>query len=175
MSIDHNRHSGLPNDFLGINLNSQILRKHVGDFEKDFVEEAQVKSDELDEELQDFLGAKICALKMYYPNGGYIDWHTNWDSPGYNVIFTYSPTGKGYWRHIDSKGSTSVTPDWSRLVHIEDKAGWHCKAGYFGKKTEVDRLVWHSAFTHEPRLTLSYIVAEKSIWENLVEELSEPS
>lgn len=171
MSMNHSQHDGLPGDFVGINLNSDILKRHVGQFDGEFIQQARRKSDELDEELQDILGAKICALKMYYPAGGYIQWHTNWDSPGYNVVFTYSEKGQGYWRHVDSKGATSVVPRLGNLVHIEDVPGWHCKAGYFGKKEETDRIVWHSAFTREPRLTLSYIVYDKAIWENLVDEL----
>lgn len=171
--MDHARHDGLPGDFVGINLNSEILKKHIGQFDGDFIKEARRRSDELDEELQHILGAKVCALKMYYPPGGYIQWHTNWDSPGYNVIFTHSKDGNGYWRHVDSKGALTVVPAMQNLVHINDVPGWHCKAGYFGKKEEADQVVWHSAYTREHRLTLSYIVYDKSIWENLVEEIRE--
>lgn len=171
--MDHENHDGLPPDFVGINLNSQILKLHLGQFDGDFIREAQKKSESLDDDLQDLLGAKLCALKMFYPTGGYIDWHTNWDSPGYNVIFTYSQNGNGHWRHIDPTGATSVKPRWDKMVHVDDTPGWHCKAGYFGKKDETDRILWHSAYTREPRLTLSYIVYDKALWENLVDELAE--
>jgi hypothetical protein len=170
-AMNHGQHDGLPGDFVGINLNTAILQKHIGQFESSFIKEAREMSDQLDIEMQTILGAKVCALKMFYPAGGYIQWHTNWDAPGYNVIFTHSENGLGYWRHVNPEGSTSVRPNLANLVHIDDPKGWHCKIGYFGKKTEPERVVWHSAFTAEPRLTLSYIIYEKVIWENLVEEL----
>jgi len=170
-SMNHEQHDGLPGDFVGINLNWAILQKHVGQFDSAFIKEAREMSDQLDSELQNILGAKVCALKMFYPAGGYIQWHTNWDAPGYNVIFTHSEKGLGYWRHVDSTGATSVSPQMKNLVHVDDPKGWHCKVGYFGKKTEPDRVVWHAAFTAERRLTLSYIIYEKVIWDNLVEEL----
>ena len=171
LTIDHAKHSGLPSDFMGINLNSKILKLHVGQFNSDFILRAQQKSDELDEELQDLLGAKLCALKMFYPAGGYIDWHTNWDNPGYNIIFTYSASGDGYWRHIDPSAAASLIPDYAKVKEIKDQAGWNCKAGYFGNRAETNRLMWHCAYTREPRLTLSYIIQDKAIWENLVAEL----
>jgi len=107
------------------------------------------------------------------PANGYIGWHTNWDLPGCNIIFTYSPTGNGYWRHIDPAGSRTVVPNGEKLVHIPDVKGWHCKVGQFGRKDETDKLVWHSAFAREPRLTVSYVIFERKIWENMVDELLE--
>lgn len=169
----HEQHGGVPEDFIGINLNGEILKIHLGQLERGFIEEAREKSEALDAKLQHLLGAKVCALKMFYPPGGYIPWHTNWDSAGYNIIFTYSVGGKGYWRHIDPAGAKSVVPDLSRLVQIDDRPGWNCKAGYFGRKDELDRVTWHCAYTHEPRLTLSYLIYDRNLWENLVDELCE--
>jgi hypothetical protein len=171
--IDHHRHDGAPDEFVGINMNSDILKLHVGQLQRWFIEEARAKSDELDRQLQHQLGAKVCALKMFYPAGGYIPWHTNWDAAGYNIIFTYSAGGSGYWRHVDPAGASSVVPRSDRLVHIGDKPGWNAKAGYFGRKDELDKITWHCAYAREPRLTLSYLIYEKDLWENLVEELNE--
>ena len=121
--------------------------------------------------IANLIGARVCALKMYYPAGGYIDWHTNWDVPGYNIIFTFSKNGKGHWRHIDPSNALDVVPRPEKLVHIEDVPGWHCKMGYFGSKDQTDKIVWHSAFTFEPRVTISYVIHERAVWENLLEEL----
>jgi hypothetical protein len=172
MAMDHNSHGGLAKDEQGFNLNYSFLRNYPQIVDGDFLEEIRTVSNELDEELQSSLGAKACALKMFYPAGGFIGWHTNWDFGGYNIVFTYSPTGGGYWRHIDPSGATSVVPNPEKLVHIDDVPGWHCKVGYYGRKDELDRLVWHSAYTREPRITLGYVIGEKAIWENMVEELS---
>ena len=172
-SIDHDNHDGYPADQYGINLNYNFLQGERRTVDPQFLNEIRRANNVLDEKLQLALGARFCALKMFYPPEGYINWHTNWNVPGYNIIFTYSPTGNGYWRHVDPTGSTTHKPDLSKIVHLDDVPGWHCKVGYFGKKEETDRLVWHSAYTREPRLTVSYVVFEKVIWENMVEELAE--
>jgi hypothetical protein len=171
MAIDHGKHRGLATDEQGFNLNYGFLRNHPGVVDPDFLEEIRTASNRLDDQLQNILGAKVCALKMYYPKGGFIGWHTNWDFGGYNIVFTYTKNGGGFWRHIDPAGSISVIPNPDKLVHLDDIPGWHCKVGYYGKKHETDRLIWHSAFAKEPRITLGYVIGEKAIWENMVEEL----
>jgi hypothetical protein len=174
LKMDHDRHLGPPVEQLGINLNYRgNIERRSDSIEPAFFAEIRAKNDELDDELQHALGARQCALKMYYPANGYIGWHTNWDLPGCNIIFTYSPTGNGYWRHIDPAGSRTVVPNGEKLVHIPDVKGWHCKVGQFGRKDETDKLVWHSAFAREPRLTVSYVIFERKIWENMVDELLE--
>ena len=171
MKIDHENHRGTPSDTHGYNLDYKVVKQNRKYVDASFFDEIREINRVLDDKLQVLLGARTCALKMFYPAGGYIDWHTNWDVPGYNIIFTYSPTGKGYWRHIDSAGATSVKPNPEKLVHIDDVPGWHCKMGYFGRKGETDRVVWHAAHTFEPRITISYLIYERSLWESLREEL----
>lgn len=171
MQIPHDQHDGFPPDQFGINLNYGFLRNQRRRVDADFFEEIRQVSNSLDESLQASLGARFCALKMYYPPEGFIAWHTNWNVPGYNIIFTYSEKGQGHWRHIDSSNSSSHVPDPENLVHVDDVPGWHCKVGYFGNKNEFDKIVWHSAHTSEPRITVSYVIFEKLIWENMVEEL----
>jgi hypothetical protein len=171
MRIDHSAHGGLAADEQGFNLNYGFLKNHPQVVDPDFLDDIRTASLELDDELQNLLGAKACALKMYYPAGGFIGWHTNWDYGGYNIVFTYTATGGGYWRHIDPAGSQTVVPEPTRLTHIDDVPGWHCKVGYYGKKTETDRLVWHCAYAREPRITIGYVVGERAIWENMVEEI----
>lgn len=171
-SIDHNQHIGFPTDQYGINLNYNFLREQRLRVDPQFFEEIRTVNNDLDDQLQMLLGARFCALKMFYPKDGYIAWHTNWNVPGYNIIFTYSKTGDGHWRHIDPTGANSTTPNPAKLVHIDDVPGWHCKFGYFGKKEETDRIVWHSAYTNEPRITISYVIFEKNVWDNMVDELS---
>ena len=173
MKINHDLHDGYPQEQLGLNLNYKFLRKHPDKVDAEFIEEIRDVNNQLDDQLQTALGARTCALKMFYPKGGYIAWHTNWNVPGYNIVFTYSATGNGHWRHIDPTGSDTFVPNPEKLVHIGDVPGWHCKVGYFGAKNETDRLVWHSAFTDEPRLTVSYVVYDKSIWDSMVGELEE--
>lgn len=175
LRMSHEKHLGPPVEQLGVNLNYNGAIEHQSHkIEAAFFDEIRAKNNELDDDLQNALGARNCALKMFYPAQGYIGWHTNWDLPGYNIIFTYSPSGKGFWRHIDPRGASSVVPRAEKLVHIDDVPGWHCKVGQFGEKSQTESLIWHSAFTHEPRLTVSYVIFERKIWENMVSELEDP-
>ena len=111
---------------------------------------------------------------MFYPENGYIAWHTNWNVPGFNCLFTWNPTGQGYWRHLDSStqepGSIIPDPD-KHLVHMQDVPGWHCKLGYYGKKEEHNKIMWHAAYGG-PRITLGWVVFDENIWEDIIEELT---
>lgn len=170
MAINHPQHVGYPIHMHGIDINYKVLSKDSARVDSALLDEIRRRDNELDDQLQTFLGAKFCALKAYYPKNGHIGWHNNWNAPGYNIIFTYSGTGDGYWRHVDPAPGGS-TPDLSRMVHVQDAPGWHCKVGYFGSKKEDDRVLWHCAYTNEPRLTVSYVIYDRGIWENMVEEI----
>ena len=98
------RHDGFPPDSYGYDLNEPTLRKTLQEEghrfspeEKKWIEKYIEKSIELDDTLGSYIGYKFCALKMYYPKDGYIAWHTNWNVPGFNCLFTWNPTGEGYW------------------------------------------------------------------------------
>lgn len=103
----------------------------------------------LNERLGTELGVKGHALAQIYPPGGFIGWHNNADASGYNLIFTYSLEGKGWFRYIDPHTNEQVT--------IQDQPGWNLKAGYFGSYDE-DHLVYHCAATQCWRMTISYIM-----------------
>jgi hypothetical protein len=170
--VDPSRHSGYPESWYGLDLNYQTVQNDAAMYEAAFFDGIREMNRWMDAELQTRLGARYCALKAYYPAGGYIPWHTNWNVPGYTIILTYSPTGNGFWRHIDPKGATGVVPNPQQLVHLDDARGWHGKAGYFGGKDEADRLVWHCAYTAEPRVTLSYVIPDRRLWEDLLAEMA---
>ncbi len=170
MAINHAQHVGYPIHMHGIDINYKVLAKDSARVDSALLEEIRRRDNELDDQLQTFLGAKFCALKAYYPKNGHIGWHNNWNAPGYNIIFTYSGTGDGYWRHV-APAPGGGTPDLSRMVHVKDAPGWHCKVGYFGAKKEDDRVLWHCAYTNEPRLTVSYVIYDRGIWENMVQEI----
>ena len=131
------------------------------------------KSHWLDKELGGMLGTRFCALKMWYPKDGYIAWHNNWNVPGYNILFTYTETGNGYWRHINPEGSKGKInkPFDKHLVHIPDVPGWHMKTGYYGKKEEEEKIMWHSAYGGEPRLTLGYVIFDEKLWKMMIEDI----
>jgi hypothetical protein len=94
------------------------------------------------------IGAHTSALLSFYPKGGFVGWHTNWDANAYQVLFTWSKTGDGYFRYLDKKTGEIVT--------VQDKPGWQCRHYYFGNKHEEDLHCWHSAYAGCERITLAY-------------------
>ena len=93
------------------------------------------------------LGAHTSALLSYYPPGGYVGWHTNYDANAYQILFTWSD-GKGYFRYYDQEKD--------EIVHLPDVKGWQCRHYYFGSDKEPENLCWHSAYSGGERITLAY-------------------
>jgi hypothetical protein len=94
------------------------------------------------------LGAHTSALLSYYPPGGFVGWHTNYDANAYQILFTWSETGDGYFRYYDKQKDEIVT--------IQDVPGWQCRHFYFGAGHEEDLHCWHSAYAGCQRITLAY-------------------
>ena len=172
-SMEHDTHDGFPPDSHGYDFNQmQTWMKDGLMTDLDLGNKIMDKSHWLDKELGGMLGTRFCALKMWYPKDGYIAWHNNWNVPGYNILFTYTETGNGYWRHINPEGSKGKInkPFDKHLVHIPDVPGWHMKTGYYGKKQEEEKIMWHSAYGGEPRLTLGYVIFEDKLWKMMIED-----
>ena len=120
----------------------------------------------LNEKLQRELGTQHNALGAVYPPGGFISWHNNANASSYNLIFTWSENGNGYWKHVD--------PYTGKEILVKDVPGWQCKAFYFGAYEDDSRdLVYHMAATDCWRMTVSYIFDRyhKEYWEDVIEEL----
>lgn len=119
----------------------------------------------LDEKIRLELGVKISALSQLYPPGGYISWHTNENASAYNLLFTWNESGNGCFKYFDS----SI----NEIVHIQDKKGWSCKAGYFGSYNEIDKIVYHCASTDSRRITLSYVLGhDVDYWKDVIEHIN---
>lgn len=119
-------------------------------------------------EMQEKLCTKHNALCVMYPPGGYISWHNNANASAYNLVFTWSETGNGYFKYID--GETKET------IIMQDVPGWQCKASYFGSYFEpAHKLVYHTASTDCWRLTVSYVFNREEmsfgIQEDVIEEI----
>ena len=93
------------------------------------------------------IGAHTSALLSYYPPGGFVGWHTNYDASAYQVLFTWSK-GDGYFRYLDKNTGEIVT--------IQDVEGWQCRHYYFGPEDEPHNHCWHSAYAGDERITLAY-------------------
>ena len=94
------------------------------------------------------LGAHTSALLSYYPPGGFVGWHTNFDANAYQVLFTWSETGDGFFEYYDKQKD--------EIIKIPDVPGWQCRNYYFGAGHETDLHCWHAAYTECQRITLAY-------------------
>lgn len=111
------------------------------------------------------IGAQFKALSMVYPENGYIGWHHNGNAPGYNILFTYSQDGDGCFKYWDY--------DTKSIVTVQDKPGWNVKVGYYpSDEDEPQRVYWHTAKTSKPRISLGFILNQRKMWVNLINEVS---
>jgi hypothetical protein len=125
--------------------------------------ELREKIRQVDIQFSSILGARNCAVKMYYPENGYMGWHNNHNASGYNILFSYTQNGKGFFKYKDPKSLSSVT--------MNDTPGWTAKVGYYGSLEEKDKLYWHCARAYEDRLTLGFVIPDKSFWEMMIEDI----
>lgn len=101
------------------------------------------------------LGVHSNALYNYYPPGGFVGWHTNWNAAAYQILFTWSETGNGYFRYYDLKEKKIVTE--------QDKPGWQCRWYYFGRLREREHHCWHAAYAGCDRITLAFKIVNDGI------------
>ena len=114
--------------------------------------------------LMEELGVQNSALSTLYPPDGFIGWHNNADAPAYNLIFTWSEKGDGWFRYID--------PRTQQVVTIQDEEGWNVKAGYFGSYGS-GQVVYHAARTNCYRMTLSYTLGhDEDYWKDCIETIT---
>jgi len=132
-------HPGYPEHYNSINL-PELKRKQY-DVWGDYVN--RLKND-----TAEALGAHTSALALFYPPEGFVGWHTNHNSPSYQILFTWSETGDGYFRYQDPKTKEIVT--------LHDKPGWNVRVHYFGSESEPDYLFWHCAYTKCDRFSFAY-------------------
>ena len=121
-------------------------------------------SSKTNDKLMNFFGARNNALQMFYPSGGYIGWHNNANAAGYNIVLSCNPEADGefeHWDHVNNK-----------LNVYKDQSGWNCKVGYFGPFKEPENVFWHCARTRSPRLTFSYVIFDKNLWQDMVDDIN---
>jgi len=106
-------------------------------------------------ELPPEIGTASSALFQWYPKPGLTGWHTNWNANAYQILFTWSENGDGFFRYYDKLKDEVVT--------IQDKPGWQCRWYYFGRKDELDHHCWHMCYTNCNRLTLAFKFSNKGL------------
>jgi hypothetical protein len=158
-AIDNPNNYGFPRHSWGLEFNMDAV--YFDD------EELKKKAKETNNKLMNFFGARNNALQMFYPAGGYIGWHHNANASGYNIVLSCNPGGDGEFEHWDHINGT--------LNVFKDDPGWNCKVGYFGSFKEPEKMYWHCARTRTPRLTFSYVVYDKNLWESMVDDINADS
>lgn len=112
-----------------------------------------------------FLGAKFTAVHAYYPADGFMGWHCNWDTPGYNILLSYSENDQGFFKYTDKGGN---------IVTMYDSPGWSAKVGYFGGKDEgAENIVWHCAGSKLPRQTLGFVIPDRDMWQMMIDDIDD--
>jgi hypothetical protein len=115
--------------------------------------------------LQNTVGSPQNALCMLYPENGYIGWHHNGNAPGYNVLFSYSQDGEGYFKYYDKEKD--------EVVYMYDKPGWNVKCGYYPSEVnEPKRVYWHAASTKKARLSIAFVINNRDMWVNMIEYIT---
>ena len=130
----------------------------------DVIFEHQKKRQEMSLALTTILGARNQAVNVYYPAGGFMGWHNNWNAAGYNILLTYSQDGDGFFRYRD--------PKTHKIITMEDRVGWSCKVGYYGRGREPDKVYYHCAGSNSPRLTLGFIIPDLDMWRDMIEDIT---
>lgn len=116
--------------------------------------------------LKRYLGTQREALSMYYPEDGYIGWHHNGNAPGYNILVSYSIDGDGGFSFWDYETKSIKT--------IKDNVGWNVKVGYYpNERKEPERVYWHMAKTKNPRVSIAWVIDQKDMWKNMIDEITE--
>lgn len=112
-----------------------------------------------------FLGTPVNALTISYPDNGYIGWHHNGNSPGHNILFSYSLDGDGSFCFWDYETKS--------IKRLYDTPGWNVKVGYYpSEKKEPDKLYWHMAQTKKHRVSIAFIIDQKEMWKNMIDEIT---
>lgn len=163
-------HEGFPDSMAGYEVSTHREGHEFfnGSAPPTYRREMTARIAEASKDIISWLGVRHNALTAFYPPGGYISWHNNANAPAYNLIFTWSETGDGWFKYVD--------PATKEVVKMQDKPGWQCKAAYFGHYDEPERLFYHAASSDCWRCTVSFTLdtseLSAEIREDLLEEIS---
>jgi len=107
---------------------------------------------------------------QYYPPGGYMSWHDNFNAPGYNILFTWSEKGDGFFRWYDLKTG--------KIETMLDRPGWSAKIGYYGGDdeeyiTDPENTVPHCCKNYDHRFTFGWMTYKKQFQDHMLENIFE--
>jgi hypothetical protein len=144
------RHEGFPDEMYGYECS---VHRQGHSFLKDdapasYKRDVTMQLANLNNQMMQWLGVRHNALTACYPPGGFISWHNNANAAAYNLIFSWSENGNGWFKYVD--------PSTKDVVTMNDHAGWQCKAAYFGHYGEPENLFYHAAASDCWRITVSF-------------------
>jgi len=165
ITYDESEWCGWPNKELFLNLTDLSGSQQLKEYN------LKEKADKI---TYGWLNGNSRALFGLYPPNGYIPWHNNGNAPGYNILMHYSWGGDGGFHSYHN----------GEIIDYPDKDNeWIARAGRF-ESTEGTGMVgddtisvsqkdasWHCADTKCWRLTVSTIINNKDIWEDVIEEM----
>lgn len=161
------QHEGFPDSMYGYEISTH--REGHEFFERGapptYRREMTERIAEVSNDLISWLGVRHNALTAIYPPGGFISWHNNANAPAYNLIFSWSENGNGWFKYVDPVTKETVT--------MQDEPGWQCKAAYFGHYDEPERLFYHAASSDCWRCTVSFTLDTSALSEEIREDLLE--
>jgi hypothetical protein len=145
-------HNGFPEILVGYSYGTTGIHFNKNNPSYDIdVHSIMSKQGEFLQKVQTTFNLKRNALFSVYPPGGYISWHNNANASAYNILFTWSEKGDGYWQHWDTQEQKHVI--------IPDVKGWQCKVGYYGSYDDgMDKVVYHMARTNCLRMTIAFVL-----------------
>ena len=88
------------------------------------------------------------------------------DSHGYDFNQMATWIKDGHVKDLDLGQKILEKSHW-----LDNELGGILGTGYYGKKTEPEKIMWHSAYSGEPRLTLGYVIFEEKLWKMMIEEI----
>lgn len=164
-------HNGFPEILKGYPLKSYSEHSHHSDkigFSSEWLE----KYNNITQELGTELAVRNLAVHTIYPPGGFISYHNNANATGFNLIFTWSETGDGYFEYRNGSNGEDY--------RIQDRKGeWVCRYGMFGSYYQDEHpIVYHEAYTDCWRMTIAFVFSKDEssagLQEFVIEELETP-
>lgn len=114
--------------------------------------------------FRDKIGSLLNYQRYYtsaYVPKGFVSWHADDDIAGYYLMFSYTESGKGFFKYRD--------PVTSEIVNLIDTPGWMVRAGKLG--TQENEVVWHCAAAEQNRYTILFMYDDEEKFNNAVKTL----
>ena len=118
-----------------------------------------LKNELLDEiiSLCSNVGGRSRAVSSFYPENGYMGWHTNWNAPGLGILFSWSKAGDGCFKSYNDKTKN--------FEIYQDEVGWNVKGVYMRDKQQGLNLgnSWHCVDTNCERFSVGFLLSNGGI------------